>query len=281
MIEAKVIHYPKYEEVKYKVALLKYVDFIERQIKLLVYPILDTLSERGDSIRLDDFSDDIEEALNAVKAFVDIKTTILISGLIKRAREVTRFTTRQVINSLRGLQGLISVQVEPLFGVDIFNSYVNPSLDELTKSWAITNTRLINSIPETMLNDVSIVIQTGYRAGSSMTYIKNQITDKFNIAENRAKLIARDQIGKLHSNIIKDEHLRLGITQYRWLTSQDERVRQSHRVMSNKICQWSNETTYKNNVQDKNWNMRSSIGGVQKQVGEDFQCRCSPIAIIK
>jgi SPP1 gp7 family putative phage head morphogenesis protein len=276
LIEAKVIHYPKYEEIEYKVALLKYVYFIEKQIKQIVYPVLNTLSKRQDDIRRDDFSDDIEEALNRVKNLVNVEVTILNSALIKRARDVTRFTTRQVINSLKGL---IAVQVEPL-GVDIFNSHLNPTLNELTNSWAITNSRLIKSIPETMLNDVSIVIQTGYRAGSSMTYIKNQITDKFNIAENRARLIARDQIGKLHSNIIKDEHLRLGITQYRWLTSQDERVRPSHRVMSNKICQWSNANTYKNNTEDKSWKERSSIGGVLLQVGEDFQCRCSPIAIL-
>jgi SPP1 gp7 family putative phage head morphogenesis protein len=278
MIEAKVIHYPKYEEIKYKVALLKYVNFIEKQIKLLLYPVFDTWVKREDNIRLDDFSDDIEEQLSKVKNIVNIEAVILINRLIKRAREVTGFTTRQVVNSFKGL---LTVQVEPLLGVDIFNSPLNLTLNELVNSWAITNSRLIKSIPETMLNDVSMVIQTGFRAGSSINYIKDQIKNKFGIAENRARLIARDQIGKLHSNVIRDEHLKIGITQYKWLTSQDERVRLSHKVMSNKICQWSNETTYKNNVEDKNWNMRSSIGGVQKQVGEDFQCRCSPIAILK
>jgi SPP1 gp7 family putative phage head morphogenesis protein len=149
------------------------------------------------------------------------------------------------------------------------------------KSATLTNARLITSIEDKFLDDVAILIQDSYRSGLSANSISKQIKDKFGITENRARLIARDQIGKLHSDIVRDEHLSLGITEYKWLTSNDERVRASHKVLNEKICSWYDPTIYKDSVDDKKWKKRSSIGGVEKHPGQDYQCRCDEIAILK
>lgn len=277
MLLAKVLYFPKQEEAKYRAALLSLVHYVERQVKTIIYPMLNNYYARKDSSNYDGFVEDIEKLLIEIKDSVNSETLVLIGSLSYRARKIRDFTIRGVFNSL---QGLISVKPEPIIGVDIFKSIGNETLDEISKSWSATNARLIKSIPEKMLDDVSLVIQTAFREGTSITDLKTEIVSKFGSAENRARLIARDQVAKLNSNYIRAEHAKLGITQYKWVTSQDERVRDSHKVMDGKICQWDDDTTYKNVFSDKLWKHRISIRGVEKQFGEDFQCRCTCRAII-
>ncbi len=277
MIKAKVLYSPRSEEIKYRTSLLKLVYFIEKEVKRLIYPVLNNYYKREDSLNSDGFIEDIEVLLLDIKERSNIEVLVLTGSLSYRAKKIKEFVTKGVINSLKGL---LSVKTEPLIGVDIFKSLGNESLDEIARSWVITNSRLIKSIPETMLNDVSLIIQTGFREGTGIYDLKTQIQTKFGIAENRAKLIARDQVAKLNSNYIRDEHGKLGITEYEWVTSDDERVRDSHKVMNGKICQWDSDITYKNNVNDSLLRHRSSIKGVEKQFGEDFQCRCTCRAII-
>lgn len=278
MIKAKVLYFPRSEEIKYRTSLLKLVYFIEKEVKRLIYPVLNNYYKREDSLNSDGFIEDIEVLLLDIKERSNIEVLVLTGSLSYRAKKIKEFVTKGVINSLKGL---LSVKTEPLIGVDIFKSLGNESLDEIARSWVITNSRLIKSIPETMLNDVSLIIQTGFREGTGIYDLKTQIQTKFGIAENRAKLIARDQVAKLNSNYIRDEHGKLGITEYEWVTSDDERVRDSHKVMNGKICQWDSDITYKNNVNDSLLRHRSSIRGVEKQFGEDFQCRCTCRAIIE
>lgn len=278
MIKAKVLYFPRSEEIKYKTSLLKLVYFIEKEVKRLIYPVLNNHYKRQDSINYDGFIEDIELLLVDIKEQSDTEVSVLIGGLSYRAKKIREFVTRGVVNSLKGL---LRVETEPIIGVDIFKSLGNESLDEIANSWAVTNSRLIKSIPETMLNDVSLIIQTGFREGTGIYDLKNQIQTKFGVAENRARLIARDQVAKLNSNYIRDEHAKLGITEYEWVTSDDERVRESHKVMNGKICQWNSDLTYKNDINSKVLLHRSSIRGVEKQFGEDFQCRCTCRAIIK
>lgn len=278
MIKAKVLYFPRSEEIKYRTSLLKLVYFIEKEVKRLVYPVLNNRYKRQDSINYDGFIEDIELLLIEIKELSNSEVLVLIGGLSYRAKKIREFVTKGVINSLKGL---LSVKTEPVIGVDIFKSLGNESIDEIARSWAITNSRLIKSIPETMLNDISLIIQTGFREGTGIYDLKTQIQSKFGIAENRARLIARDQVAKLNSNYIRDEHSKLGITEYEWVTSDDERVRDSHKVMNGKICQWDNDLTYKNTMTDNLIRHRSSIKGVEKQFGEDFQCRCTCRAIIE
>lgn len=283
MLQSKVVHYPKSQEISYKVALLKYVYFIEKNINNILIPVVKDMPNTFNKdnlyeIRYDDFSDDIEEVLEQIRILVKPYRDLLIATLPARFRKLTLFTTKQVANSL---SDVVSVKVSEDLTTNIFINSLRPNLQELVKSATLTNARLITSIEDKFLDDVAILIQDSYRSGLSANSISKQIKDKFGVTENRARLIARDQIGKLHSDIVRDEHLSLGITEYKWLTSNDERVRASHKVLNEKICSWYDPTIYKDSVDDKKWKKRSSIGGVEKHPGQDYQCRCDEIAILK
>ena len=282
MLQSKVVHYPKSQEISYKVALLKYVYFIEKNINNILIPVVKDMPNTFNKdnlyeIRYDDFSDDIEEALEQIRILVKPYRDLLIATLPARFRKLTLFTTKQVANSL---SDVVSVKVSEDLTTNIFINSLRPNLQELVKSATLTNARLITSIEGKFLDDVAILIQDSYRSGLSANSISKQIKNKFGVTENRARLIARDQIGKLHSDIVRDEHLSLGITEYKWLTSNDERVRASHKVLNEKICSWYDPTIYKDSVDDKKWKKRSSIGGVEKHPGQDY-CRCDEIAILK
>lgn len=282
MRQSKVVFYPTSAEISYKVALLKYVYLIEKNVNNILLPVIKDMPDNFNKdnlyeIRYDDFSDNIEEALEQIRLLVKPYRDLLIASLPPRFRKLALFTTKQVAKSL---SDIVSVKISEDLTTNIFSNSLRPNLQELVKSATLTNTRLITSIESKFLDDVAIIIENSYRSGLTANNITKQIKERFGVTENRARLIARDQIGKLHSDIIRDEHLTLGITEYKWLTSNDERVRISHKVLNDKICSWNDPTVYKNSVNDKKWEKRSSIGGVELHPGQDYQCRCNEIAIL-
>ena len=93
------------------------------------------------------------------------------------------------------------------------------------------------------------------------------------MAESRARLIARDQIGKLNSQLTRERNEALGIDKYIWSTSEDERVRESHKVMNGKLCRWDDPTVYSDDG-GQTWKSRASIGGEQEHPGIPVNCRC-------
>jgi len=60
------------------------------------------------------------------------------------------------------------------------------------------------------------------------------------VSRRRAKLIARDQIGKLNGRINASRLTSIGIDKFIWRTSKDERVRPDHRKREGKIYEFSN-----------------------------------------
>lgn len=78
------------------------------------------------------------------------------------------------------------------------------------------------------------------------------------IGENRAKLIARDQTNKYNSSLSQVRHLAAGATNYKWVTSADERVRDLHAGLNGRKFTYGLPTT-------------AEGGGAP---GEPIQCRC-------
>ena len=76
----------------------------------------------------------------------------------------------------------------------------------------------------------------------------------------RARLIARDQNNKLVGQLSQMRQTAVGVEEYEWVTSADERVRPTHRAVSGEVFRWDSPP---------------DIG----HPGEDIQCRChaSPV----
>ena len=122
------------------------------------------------------------------------------------------------------------------------------------------------------MEDIAYDIEGRIKSDGTVTGLKK--------AKNRAKLIARDQVGKAYGELNKVRQEELGISRYVFRTSMDERVRANHKAMNGKLCAWHDASIYYDRQTGKAL-QRSSIGGVEKHPGADYQCRCGAEAYIQ
>jgi len=257
-----VMLYPRSIEMEYKRKLLIYVKDIKLAVRDYIIGSSSFASSYQFAIRKDDINDDLDNIIKAILAYASTKAFMLISSLNSLANKIN------------------------IFNLNIFKKFIK-SVPEITdkikeeiKMWVSENIDLIVNIPVLMMTKIKDTIHSSVRESDSMMSLKEGLRAVEVSTEKRAKFIARDQVGKLNGNIVRQRNLGLGITEYEWLTSRDERVRHSHKVLQGKICSWDNLDIYKNKFNDKKWNKRSSIGGVHMHPEEDYNCRCTSIAII-
>ena len=81
--------------------------------------------------------------------------------------------------------------------------------------------------------------------------------------KKRAKLIARDQTQKVNAAVTQGRQSNLGVTEYIWRTSSDERVRESHKSKNGKRFRWDSPP--------------ADTG----HPGQDIQCRCVAEPVIE
>lgn len=127
---------------------------------------------------------------------------------------------------------------------------------------AVANINLITSLPVQYLDRVKSGVMAAVMSGTRWEGVRDDILRFGVVTENRAKLIARDQVSKLNSTINRIRQTELGIVQYKWSTSGDERVRPTHRENDGKVFDWNDPPA------------------VTGHPGEDYQCRCVAIPII-
>jgi len=274
---AKTITFPKTLTLKYEKYILKRLKTTISMLNSELKPFF-LNNKINNDYRKDDYVDDLQRILEDITSFINTIDTYLIRDLLVYGRSLASYTQKQLYESFKDI---ISIKVAaPSIGVNVFEyPLLDKQIDLMVKSWVSTNTSLIKTIQTDLLEQVGVIIESSYRSGLSIPDLTKQLQAKFNISRNRARLIARDQTAKLHSDYIKHEHKQLGITQYVWLTTNDERTRTSHRVLNGKICQWEDALTYRDK-ENSSLKKKSSIGGVPLQVGQDYQCRCSLAAIV-
>lgn len=123
-----------------------------------------------------------------------------------------------------------------VFGVDIFTT--EPFLADLLAAWEAENIKLINSISSQYLDQLHGKIVAAVRAGKPSKVIAEVVRETFDLPRNRAKLIARDQIGKLNGQLTMARQKNIGVESYVWRTSLDERVREEHKAREGEKFSW-------------------------------------------
>jgi SPP1 gp7 family putative phage head morphogenesis protein len=130
-----------------------------------------------------------------------------------------------------------------------------------TRQFIERNVELINSIGEELHGQMVDVLDS---AGPGVDLIA-AITDRFDVAESRAELIATDQTLKFAAEITESVQRSAGLNRYQWSTSKDEKVRDSHAELDGKIFSWDAPPT---------------IDGEQATPGSQVRCRCAPIPVL-
>lgn len=159
-------------------------------------------------------------------------------------------------------------------GVDIFRPRGEGGIiRDLSRSWSLENSKLISSLAERYQEQVAQRAQDMVRSGIPPRQFAAELERQYGLATSRARLIARTETAKLNGQITRARQMALGIEIYIWSTSDDERVRESHKVLEGKECRWDDPEVYRE-IGETTWKSRRSIGAFIGHPGEDFQCRC-------
>lgn len=154
--------------------------------------------------------------------------------------------------------------------------------------WAQENLTLIRSLATSYIQRVNTLTEQAIRQGVSWKNLYQDIKSTgANITDARARLIARDQVGKLNGAINQHQMVDAGLDTYIWRTLGDERVRgrpggvyknsrPSHWLMEGLLCRWDDASVYSADG-GKTWVPRPG-GAARMHPGEDIQCRCTGLA---
>jgi SPP1 gp7 family putative phage head morphogenesis protein len=192
-------------------------------------------------LRLDSWSDDLDALFLYLAYFADALVAPVTARLPHIYAQVSKFNDQQwrlVVKAGTGINiappasimtpGAVMSPFREItkrfgLGVDVYRS--EPWLGELQKSWVSQNTSLIKSVPTQYMAKVEHIVRTGVLGGTTSREIAKQIKAASGVSDRRAKIIARDQIGKANGELTKHRQTDLGVEEYEWITAKDERVR--------------------------------------------------------
>lgn len=114
---------------------------------------------------------------------------------------------------------------------------------KLLDKWNRENTDLIESVSTSAVASMRTEIEQAFASGVRAEALAKRWRERglpleFGTVEGRAKVIARDQIGKLNGQLTQARQEALGIEEYAWRTSRDQRVRDSHADREGKRYRW-------------------------------------------
>lgn len=138
---------------------------------------------------------------------------------------------------------------------------------DLIEKFVAENITLIDSIPEKYLGQVHQTIVNAWQQGAGRRAVSALLEPLIDPDKappvKRARVIARDQLGKLSGQVQRYRQKEAGVTHYIWRTMEDGRVRPEHALLDGKKISWDAPPA------EANYN----------HPGGDFQCRCYAEAI--
>ena len=177
----------------------------------------------------------------------------------RAAKSVAEGLSRDLRKSLRrGLQGVdeelsIGIGRAMYGGVTAQGKNV---LNMIEQAFVPENVSLIESIPRRFHDQVEHTIFSNIRSGRGMREIAKELRNVYGLTNSRAKLIARDQAGKLFGQLNRARQQDAGLETFIWRTVRDNRVREAHEALDGHVFSWE-------------------TGADGLFPGDDYQCRCA------
>ncbi len=161
-----------------------------------------------------------------------------LGGAAAKAEHAAESAAKQVGDSQKKL---LAKQSAASIGVDITPLLTDPKKAAQVEAFVHENVSLIKSLGSNTLDELEKLITRGFADGKRASALGAEIETRWGIAERHARLIARDQIGKLNGQITRSRHEELGIAQFRWITMKDPKVRPRHQPMEAKVFAYKGE----------------------------------------
>lgn len=209
---ARPLKRPDDVEQYYRVQMQSLIRQMKKSVEQDIVPVV-RQSKAG--YTADAWSDDIEAAIN--KAWGKFSTAAMESKFRDIAREVVnRITKKTTQNMVKSVNQSTGVNMAPIFEEQDMSDFISANIKN--------NTSMITSIRDEYMKSVENAIWSGTAGQSSPTDIVGNIRDQTGVSERRAKMIARDQTGKITSQVTERRHKQAGIEYYQSIDAGDERV---------------------------------------------------------
>lgn len=247
------ITYPRAARIEYLQELRAVVRDLRALVETRWLPALERMLPDNAVLR-QDAADDFEGRLFDTGAVVDEVAPA------ERRKTIARKTTKRVADHNKAQ---VNKQFEASLGISLLHD--EPELQQQLDLAAVDNARLVKKFTTEQVEGLRDVVMDGVRTGKRIELIKREIEARFDVSEKRAALLARDQVGKLNGQLTELRHESVGIDEYEWSTSRDERVRHDHAALEGTTHKWSDPPIV---------NQRT---GARAHPGGDYNCRCSAI----
>lgn len=246
----------------YNAQLQKLVRAIRQDINEEIIPLIRSLEPQyiGDSAVFDGWAPDIAAVFERVAAKWASPTFI---GAAKSVAG-SFVSAMGVQNSKRFARSVGSI------GLDVFGD--SQKLSDILEASIADNTRLIKTIPAQYLTQVESIVMANMKSGLRPSAIVKQLQEQFGVTKRRAAVIARDQTSKANGELSKQRQEDAGFEFFRWLDSDDSRVRHRHEVIANADVGYG-KGVYRWDSPPKN------AKGIPIIPGQEINCRCVPQAM--
>ena len=200
---------------------------------------------------------------------VDASPAALVATMRGKATKMfdavaDKIADKHVREAAREGKAWVSADARDLVGIDMAKMVkASRTLTRVMKQSVTDNVELIKTIPARYFDRVEDLVQGAFDAGTRAETIAERIQELGDISERHASFIARDQMAKVTSAANQERLTTMGVDEYVWSTSQDERVRTSHEDLEGQRFRFDDPPDTSN-----------SGPPTYNNPGFDFNCRC-------
>lgn len=212
------------------------VDLLEQANRIALDRVRDEMIRR---VRNESRADATESAASVVSRIFRREIPLIVTSLIDRAIGIIKRSVDEVVKRIT------RIDVTPNIGAHTIEAMRRQHVDLITDA----SVRQVERLEKILAANRNLHV-------GDLTEIIERETGR---SHAKARLWARDQTLKLNAAITKEEHLSLGIEEYVWTTSNDERVRETHAEFANRTFRYDDPP---------------EVDGRPVNPGEDYQCRC-------
>lgn len=203
-----------------------------------------------------------ERAMRALRDFGDG----FVEGLRSEWRDA--FDTEEGRNRRKWNEAVRSA-----IGIDLGAVLQAEGIGDTIDAAVLRNVSLVRGLSQDVARRLSSKLLDALTRGLNNRELEKIITTEFGIARRRAKLIARDQAASFNGDLNRIRQTAMGVTEYVWSTSLDERVRGNPegKYPNSRPSHWAREgKTFQ-------WSKPPSDG----HPGQPINCRCTARAVIE
>lgn len=254
--------YPQGVEREFQRLTDAYMRLLNQSLKAHLPEIREAARREKENARRDDASDlmgVVQRAFSAMGVEIEQKTASF--GLRQKIERMAHLTRKLTIQEWKKA-------VHATLGIDILDDYyMGEFYREAMNEWVDKNVALIKTIPNDSLRKMKDIVTEGFRTGKTTTSVVKEIQSAYGVDKRHARLIARDQLAKLNSDLTKKQQKDAGVGEYTWSTSGDGKVRDGHRRLNKKRFSWDDPPVV------------DAKTGRRCHPGEDYECRCVALPV--